>query len=99
MGLAFSKFVDCRRSGRDWICGEWFVIEDWRGKVGIGFYMCLCCCCWRVVVGSRVGANSMVMTWENIGCAGCESLITEHSLLGLVAGESLKRTSEARADD
>ena len=43
------------RVGKRVVCGEW------RGKVGIEFYMCLCCWWMQVVVISRAGANLMVL--------------------------------------
>ncbi len=61
VGMAFSKFVDCRRR-----------VDG--GKVGIGFYMCLCGWWRQVVVGSRVGSNSMVMAWDGYGGLGVCSL-------------------------
>ena len=61
VGLAFSKFVDCKGIGDN-------------GKVGIGFYMCLCSCWRQVVMGNRVGANSMVMAdWEILGLGFIDS--------------------------
>ena len=48
VGLAFSKFVDCK-GRRD------------NSKVGIGFYMCLCDWWRQVEVLIRVGSNSMVL--------------------------------------
>ena len=38
-----------------------FVDGEWCGKVGIGFYMCLCGWWRQVVVGIRARANSMIM--------------------------------------
>ena len=53
VGLAFSKFVDCKERRDD-------------SKVGIGFYMCLCGWWRQVVVGSKVGSNSMIITDREI---------------------------------
>ena len=44
--------------------------EGWNGKVGIGFYMCLCGCWCQVIVLSRAGANSMIMAWDGYGGLG-----------------------------
>ena len=38
-----------------------FVDGEWCGKVGIGFYMCLCGWWRQVVIGIRARANSMIM--------------------------------------
>ena len=79
VGLAFSKFVNCK-GGRDWIRREWFVIGDWRGKVGIGFYMCLCGWWRQVIVLSRAGANSMIIAWDGyrgLGNSGFRNLLIQ----------------------
>ena len=59
-----------------------------RGKVWIGFYMCLYCWWRQVVVGSRVGTDSIVLVLPR--GLGDNGKVQENGAFGFVGAFSLQ---------